>query len=204
MAEDNTIRAGKICGSPTAGLCERVAIEVPRVFDGCIARIPSKTFILRLTEMTPNLQPPFTYVSADSSGPASFENVLIVPVGERRSRIAGDVVIPLVVRYTDSMGNPGTAKSSVTVHREVVLNTPSRALVPFSVTSQASLASEIGAFITEDTVNIVCCTVIITKIIVLTDIVVPTYGNSVYPECNEGEPDICTRLLTLPIFPPFE
>lgn len=208
MSEENTIRAGKICGNPVNGLCERVVIEVARVFDGCITRIPSRTFILHLENMTPGLTPPFTYISAASSAPAVFENVNIIPLDERRSRIEGDVVIPLSVRYTDSQGRPGTANSSVTVHREVVLNTPARSLVPFEVTVQASLASDIGTFINNDTVNIVCCIVILTKVIVLTDIVVPSYGRSIYPECNnnngDGDEDVCTRLLNLPIFPPLD
>ena len=203
MSEENTIRAGRICGNPLTGLCERVVIEANRVFDGCVTRLSSKTFVLPLSDQTPGLTPPFTYISADSSGPAVFENVRITPLSERRSRIRGDVVIPVIVRYTDSRGRPGAGFSSVMVQIDVVLNTPAPSLVPFKVKTQAVLASDIGSFINEHTVTIVSCIVIITKVVVPTDIVVPSYGRSVYPECNEVE-DFCSRLLNLPLFPPFE
>ncbi|MCL2061999.1 MAG: hypothetical protein FWH03_05175 [Firmicutes bacterium] len=205
MAEENTIKAGRISGDPTRGLCERVVIEVQRVYDGCITRIPSKTFVLRLDDIEPpGLKPPFTYVSAESSGAAEFRDVSVTPLSEGRSRIEGDVIIPITVHFTDSYGRRGTGISTVTVHRDVVLHTPARSLVPFRVTTQATLASDIGSFISEDTVNIVCCIVLITKIIVPTDIVIPCYGRGVYPDCGQTEEDVCTRLLNTPVFPPLD
>ncbi len=110
----------------------------------------------------------------------------ITPVTERRSRVQGDAVIPLTVRYIDSRGVSGTATSSATFHRDVQLNTPPRALVSFTAAVQGTLASETGTFTADDRVSIICCSVILTKIVVPTDLVVPAYGLAVYPEnCAE-------------------
>lgn len=200
---ENTIRAGRITGNPLNGLCERVCIEVPVVYDGCIARSASVAFQLVLTDITPGMIYPYSFVSAVGYGDATFENLTVTPQDGNRARIRGDVVIPVVVTFTDATGRVGTGRSSVSVHKDVILRIPTRSLVPYKITVTANLASEIGNFINETTVNILCCIVTVIKVVVISDILVPTYGYSVYPDCTDGSEDLCTALLNLPVFPPF-
>ena len=75
---NNTIRAGRISGDPAKGLCERICIEVPRVFDGCRESFDNQTFVLELTGISPQAVPPFTFVEATNYGEIVFENVSVV------------------------------------------------------------------------------------------------------------------------------
>ncbi len=201
---ENTIKAGRITGNPVNGLCERVVIEVPRVFDGCISRYPSLSFQLVLRDITPGLIYPYTFISVVSQGESLFANQVITPLEGRRARIVGDIIIPVVVTFSDSTGRIGTGRSEITLHRDLILNVPGRSLVPYTVSTTASVAGEMGTFVSETVVNVLCCVVAITKIIVMTDIVIPSYGFSVYPDCTEGAEDLCAALLNLPLFPPIE
>lgn len=201
---ENTIKAGHIHGNPLNGLCERMVIEVPRVFDGCISRYPSLSFQLVLTDITPGMLFPYTFINVISQGDVVFANQVITLLEGRRARITGDIIIPVVVTFSDSTGRIGTGRSSISLHRDIILNVPVRSLIPYTVSVTASVAGEIGTFINETTVNVLCCVVAITKIIVMSDIVVPCYGFSVYPDCTEGSADLCSALLNLPLFPPLE
>ena len=200
---ENTIRAGRIVGNPLNGLCERVCIEVPVVYDGCITRDQSLSYQLVLSDVTPGMIYPFTFVNAVSSGNATFENMTVSPESNNRARIVGDVVIPVTVTFTDATGRVGTGRSSVALHKDVILRLPVRSLIPYRVSVTANLASQIGNFINETTVNILCCVVCVVKIVVVSDIVVPTYGYSIYPDCVDGTEDLCAALMNLPLYPPF-
>lgn len=202
--EENTIRAGRIEGNPMTGLCERVVIQAERVYDGCVSRYPSNSYILTLSDITADLTYPYTYTNAVSSGDATFENVVVTPLEGNRVKIEGDVKLPVTVNFTDSEGVSGTASSTISIHRDIFMSVPSLSLTPYTIEVTGSLASNTGTFISDTTVSIVCCVVIVTKIIVKCDIVVPCYGQSVYPECLGAESDACSSLLNLPIFPPLD
>lgn len=199
---ENTIRAGRITGNPLNGLCERVCIEVPVVFDGCVSRDQSLSVQLILTNITPGMVYPFTYISAVSYGVATLENQVVTSLDNNRIRIVGDVVIPVIVTFTDATGRTGTGRSSVALRKDIILRTPTRSLVPYRISVTANLASQIGNFINETTVNILCCVVCVIKIVVDADIVIPAYGYSVYPSCEDGSEDLCAALMNLPLFPP--
>ena len=204
MAQNNeTIRAGRINGNPMTGLCERVVCEVARVFDGSVTRIRSKNFICNV-EIDASIPAPYTFVSAESSGAAIFINQSTTRLEGNCTRIRGDLIIPVSITYTDANGNAHVAPSEVTLHRNILLNTPQSALVPYSITNQVRLACDVGTFVNDTSVNLVACVVILTKIIVCTDLVFPTYGRSIYPETEEGRDTACDRILNIDIFPPIE
>ena len=58
----NTLRAGRITGDPAAGLCERMCIEVKRVFDGCRESVSNQNFTLELNGIPPQAVPPLTFI----------------------------------------------------------------------------------------------------------------------------------------------
>jgi len=204
MAENNNpIRAGRICGNPLTGLCERVVIEVPRVFDGSVSRYRNKTFMLEVS-VDSAIMSPYTFVSCESYGEVNFVNVVTTPLGATRTRIVGELQIPVSVRFKDANGSIHATNSIAVLARDIVLNTPASSIVPYAISNQAKLACDVGTFLSDTSVNIVACLVVLTKIIVCTDIVVPSYGRSVYPEIDEGLDSACDRVFNLEIFPPIE
>ncbi len=200
----NTKRAGAICGNPLNGLCERVCIEVNKVFDGCITRFADITYTATLTGFTEGTVAPFTFVSARSDGDSVISNFIATPVDNRRSRIEMDVTFPITVAYTDANGRAGTATSTITVHRDILLRLPSDSVVPYSVKAITNLASTIGSFTSDTEVNFRACIIQIIKVIVTVDILVPSYGYAEYPSCVEYEGEVCEGLLNLPLFPQSE
>jgi len=203
MAENNSIRAGRICGNPLTGLCERVVIEVRRVYDGSVTRMRNKTLIVHVS-IPEEIPAPYTFLSSESCGETRFEHVRQTPVGGGRTHITGDLIIPCKVCYKDANGVIHSTCTEVTLHRDIFLNTPQNSLVPCEITNHCRLACDVGTFLSNETISMVVCVVILTKCIVLSDIVVPSYGRAVYPEITDGEDTLCNRLLDLEIFPPLE
>lgn len=197
----NTKRAGAICGNPLNGLCERVCIEVNKVFDGCISKYSDVSFTVTPSDFSAGATPPYTFNSARSSGPSVISNFVSTPVDNRRSRIEMDVTFPITVFFTDANGNSGTASSSITMHRDIILRLPEDSVVPYTVTAYTNLVSQIGSFTSDNTVTFRCCIIQIIKVIVPVDILVPSYGYAEYPECTDYEGEICQGLLNTPIFP---
>jgi len=197
----NTKRAGAICGNPLNGLCERVCIEVNKVFDGCLARFADVTYDATLTDFTEGTIPPFTFVSANSSGDSTITDFVATPIDNRRSRVQMNVTFPVTVSYTDANGVAGTATTSITINRDIILRLPSDSIVPYSIKVVTNLASTIGTFTSDNTVSFRACVIQIIKVIVEVDILVPSYGYAEYPSCVEYEGEVCENLFNTPIFP---
>ena len=191
----NTIRAGRISGDPTLGLCERVCIKVERIYDGCTEAHESQAFTLELMDVSAGATPPFVFISAEGSGTAAF-NYTVTPTSGRRSRVSGTVDIPVAVAFSDAYGNQYTATSSIKLNREYLLRLPSNPLTPYRVEVAAVLASRIGSFLSDTVVSVNGCLALTAKVVVDEDILVPSYGNCVYPECDNIS-DVCSAVSAL-------
>ncbi len=192
-------KAGPICGNPLCGLCERICINVRKVFDGCITRYQDRSFTLSFATALPGVAP-LTFVEARTSGQSQISNLIITPIDERRNRIQMDVTTPITVTYTDSTGASFSAASSVTIPRDIILGLPEDSLSPYSIEISTGLASNLGEF-TDGTFVIRTCVVQIVRVVVNVDILVPSYGYCEYPPCEEYSDEICQGLFNLPIFP---
>lgn len=198
----NTKRAGKIVCDPTIGLCERVCIEVPRVIDGCVSKFENQSTVLALTCIPPAAVTPFTFISATSISNASFINVSIVLLENGCSRITGEVVIDILVTFKDANNNIYTAKSKYEVNRDIILRLPLNPLLPYELKTAVNFYSIIGHFVTDCTISIQFCYIIVQKVIVMADILVPSYGDCVYPDCVScNKNNICEEINNLPLFP---
>ena len=197
----NTIRAGRITGDPARGLCERICIEVDRVFDGCRETVNNRDYVFALNGIPAQATPPFTFVEATNYGETTTENVSVTQVANGRSRIECDIVIPILVTFSDAQNVSYTATSTLRLHRDFVLRVPERSIVPYSLRIFAAFLSRIGNFISDTAVSVAGCYTLVIKIIVPTDILVPTYGTCVYPACIECGGSTCNAFLSLPLFP---
>ena len=184
----NTLRAGRITGDPAAGLCERMCIEVKRVFDGCRESVSNQNFTLELNGIPPQAVPPLTLSDEEN-------------LANGKTCFSGEVSIPVIVTFADSLGNRYTATSNVRFFREFALGTPANSIVPYSLEVFVAFLSTIGNFISPAAVSVNACYVLIAKVIVPTDILVPTYGRCVYPDCTDCGENTCNAFLGLPLFP---
>lgn len=202
----NNCRPGGICGNPLTGLCEKALIEVRKVFDACRRQTTEVGLILPLSNFDPATPvPPLTYISATASGDApTISDVVIDRLSQRPNfaNVSATITVPIIVSFRDANGVMGTAESSIVVTENVVMFVPQPAATPIDVSVFATFTSTIGS-IDElgTTATVTGCLTVILKITALVDILVPSYGYPVIPQCQTSQTQVCPAENELPLFP---
>ena len=196
---------GHINGNPLNGLCEKVCVQVKKVFDACMQQSQLTDIVLNITNLTPaNPTYPLTFISAKSTvSQGTISNLLIEPLTERPNcaRVKADVIIPVSVAYTDANGVEGVATSTVTVSKDVILNVPSASIMPYNVEAVVSLVSTLGDYTGDNEFTIDACVSIIIKIVMEVELLIPSYGYATIPPCQEYTQEVCAGFFELPIYP---
>ncbi len=196
---------GQISGNPLNGLCEKVCVQVKKVFDACMQQSQLTDIVLNITNLTPaNPTYPLTFISAKSTvSQGTISNLLIEPLTERPNcaRVKADVIIPVSVAYTDANGVEGVATSTVTVSKDVILNVPSASIMPYNVEAVVSLVSTLGDYTGDNEFTIDACVSIIMKIVMEVELLIPSYGYATIPPCQEYTQEVCAGFFELPIYP---
>ena len=196
---------GQIKGNPLNGLCEKVCVQVKKVFDACMQQSQLNDILLNINNLTPsNPTYPLTFISAKSlTSKAVISNLLIDPLPERpnSARVKCDVTIPVSVAYTDANGVEGAATSSVTVTKDVILNVPSASIMPYEIEGVVSLVSTIGSYTGENQFTIDACVSIVLKVVMDVELLVPSYGYTAIPPCQDYTQEVCAGFFELPMYP---
>lgn len=196
---------GTINGNPLNGLCEKVCIQATKVFDACMQQSQLTDIVINITDLTPaNPTYPLTFVSAKSlTSEGVISNLVIEPLAERpnSARVRADVTIPISVAYTDAMGVEGAAISSITITKDVILNIPSASIMPYRVEAVVSLVSTQGTYSAENQFTIDACVTIILKIVMDVELLIPSYGYTPIPPCQEYTQEVCAGFFELPMYP---
>ena len=196
---------GQISGNPLNGLCEKVCIEVKKVFDACMQQGQFNDIVLNVTNPTPaNPTYPLTFISAKSTvAQGTISNLLIEPLAERPhcARVRADVTIPVSVAYTDANGIEGVGTSTVTITKDVILNIPSASIMPYNVEAVVSLVSTLGTYTGEAQFTIDACVSIIIKIVMEVELLIPSYGYCAIPPCQDYTQEVCAGFFELPMYP---
>ena len=196
---------GPINGNPINGLCDKVCVEVKKVFDACIQQSQLTDIVLPITNLTPaNPTYPLTFISAKSTvSQGIVTNLIIEPLSERPncSRVKADIVVPVSVAYTDANGVEGVAVSTVTISKDVILNIPQASIMPYNVEAVVSLVSTIGEYTGENEFTIDACVSIIIKIVMDVELLIPSYGYASIPPCQDYTQEVCAGFFELPMYP---
>ena len=196
---------GAINGNPINGLCEKVCVQVKKVFDACMQQVQLTDTVLTLTNFYPTTPTyPLTFVSAKSTtSEGVISNLLIDPLDERphAARVKADVTIPVSVAYVDAAGVEGVATSSITINKDVILNIPSASIMPYDIEAIVSLVSTQGSTTGENQFTIDACVSIIMKVVMEVELLVPSYGYAAIPPCQEYTQEVCAGFFELPMFP---
>ena len=196
---------GQINGNPLNGLCEKVCLQVKKVFDACMQQNQLTDIVLNITNLTPaNPTYPLTFISAKSTtSQGQISNLLIDPLSERPNcaRVRADVTIPVSVAYTDANGVEGIATATITITKDVILNIPSASIMPYNVEAVVSLVSTQGTYSGENQFIIDACVSIIIKIVMEVELLVPSYGYAAIPPCQEYTQEVCAGFFELPMYP---
>ena len=196
---------GHINGNPINGLCEKVCVQVKKVFDACMQQSQLNDIVLNITNLTPaNPTYPLTFISAKSTvSQGVISNLLIEPLSERPNcaRVKTDVVIPVSVAYTDANGIEGVATSTIVVPKDVILNIPSASIMPYAVEALVSLVSTQGTYTGNNQFTIDACVSVILKIVMEVELLIPSYGYAAIPPCQEYTQEVCAGFFELPMYP---
>lgn len=196
---------GPISGNPLNGLCEKVCIEANKVFDACLGQTQLNNIVLNITNLTPaNPTYPLTFISAKSiNQTGTIANLIIEPLNERphSARVKCDVIIPLSVAYEDANGVEGVGTSSITITKDVILNIPSASIMPYEVKSVVSVVSTLGTYTGLNQFTIDCCASVIMKIVMQVELLIPSYGYTAIPPCQEYTEEVCAGFFELPMYP---
>ena len=202
----NQNRPGPINGNGMNGICEKILIETTKVFDACRCTTTEPGLLLPVTGFSPaNPTLPLTYVSAETTvGVDPTVSDLVIDrldTCPNYANVSFSVEIPITVTYRDANGVLGTATTTVTVTKSVVLFVPQPALSPVNINVNALFSSRIGTFVSPDTFSVTGCIQIIVKVTSQVDVLVPSYGYPCLPPCQAMPTQTCPGLQDLPIYP---
>lgn len=203
----NPNKPGPICGNVTSGICEKILIETTKVFDACVCSSTETGIVLPVTDFFPeNPVLPLTYVTAENTpGQNATISDLVVDRLEtcpNYANVSFTLTIPVTVTYRDAAGTLGSALSTITVNKSVILFVPQPALAPIDVNAIGIFSSRIGTFTTPNVFTVTGCIQVIVKVVSVVDVLVPSYGYPTLPPCKQApQQNACPGLTDLPIYP---
>ncbi len=197
---------GPIMGNPLKGLCEKVCLQVKKVFDACIRREHIENLTVTLTDFNPaSPAAPLTFVSGQTSTtvPTTLSNVTVTRFDDRPNfaRVSSTVNIPIEVAYIDANKVAGVAQGVITLDQDVVLFVPQPSIIPYKIEPVVSVVVPQGNFTSADTIILDACVMLIIKVVAETELLVPSYGYCDIPPCQEFSQDVCAGFFELPLFP---
>lgn len=204
----NDICPGRIEDEATKGLCERVCIQVNKVYDACLQQETLSNIRVELCKVRPagtTFVPPLTLISCRSTSTKGILKDLQfdrLPDRPNFSRVRANVEIPIEVTFTDSTGRQGTGNTVITVHKDVILYVPDESVIPYTAEAVVSAICVSGEYIDDFRFDITCCVTVILKIVAEVELLIPAYGFCRIPPCEEYAENVCEDFFELPIFPP--
>lgn len=196
---------GNISGNPMNGLCERVCVNVPKVFDACMTQSTLENVTLTLSNITPpNPTLPLTFVSgASTSSTGTITSLTVTPISDRPglSRVQATVQIPVIISYTDADGVAGTGTGFITVSQDIIMCVPTGSVITPGIVATVNATIPQGTFTSGTECTVTACVTLILKVQADVDLLVPSYGYCRIPQCTEYTQDVCQGVFDLPLFP---
>lgn len=196
---------GNISGNPMNGLCEKVCIQVPKVFDACMMQTTLENVSIVISNLTPSSPTlPLTFVSgASTSSRGTLTSLTVTPIADKPglSRVTTTVAIPVRINYTDANNVQGYGTGTVSVTQDVIMCVPSGSIITPDIVSTVNLSATIGSYVSENTFSITACVTVILKVQAVVDILIPSYGYCKIPQCTEFSQNACQGVFDMPLFP---
>lgn len=206
FANNNNERVpGPIQGNALNGLCEKVCLQVKKVFDACMRQTTEENLSLTLTDVTPeNPTYPLTFVSGRSTNARGvISNLYIDPIVDKpnMSRLRATIGVPVEIAFTDNNGVAGSGTATIDIPVDIVIGTPEPAIIPYAVETVVGAVIPDGTYVSGNTFNVTACVTIVIKTETEVELLVPSYGYCYIPPCQEFSQDVCTGFFELPLFP---
>lgn len=202
----NGNKPGPVSGNPVNGICEKILIQTRKIFDACISTGTESGIVLTATDFTPaNPTLPLTFLSAENTPntTATVTDVVVdrIDAAPNYANVTMNISIPITITYRDASGVIGTATSTVTVNKAVVLFVPQPSATPIDITASALFSSQIGTFTSPNIFTVTACIQIIIRVSAIVDVLVPSYGYPCLPPCQQACGSQCPGIQDLPTYP---
>lgn len=199
---------GPIQGNPLNGLTDRVSIQVQKVFDACMKQETLVDFNISVTDFSQReCQCPLQLVSAKSTGEAFIRdlNIMDIPDSQCCSRVTANIEIPLTVVMLDAHGTQVIGRSLVVIPKDITMCLTSGAVTPSRIVAEAHIMIPNGKLVScneeRAVFSVTACTTTIMKVVMDVQLLVPTYGYTFIPPCQEFSQDVCDGIFDLPLYP---
>ena len=108
---------------------------------------------------------------------------------------------PLTITAVDAQNINFTARSTLSLQRELLLKIPTSDYSVYSIEVATNVSSRNGRFISATELRASCCIIQTVRVVTPGEIIVPSFGNVVYPQCQSMENDNqCNGISTEPSF----
>lgn len=187
-------------------ITERVCIQTNKVYDACLQQESFSDSTVTLSSVSGTA--PYTFISLrNSTTQGTINNLIVTRLADRPnfSRVQCDVLIPLQINYSDSVGTEYITTGNISVHKDIILYTPDDSIIPYRVEAAIGAISVIGSIAgSGDTYTLTAdiCVSVITKVIATVELLVPSFGFCEFPPCEEYAAEACDDFFSLPLFPP--
>ena len=196
---------GPINGNPINGLCEKVCIQVKKVFDACIKQITDENVVLNVTNIVPeNPATPLTFISAkNTTSRGEIRNLNITKLEDKPkfARVQCVVAIPLEVLFIDNNGIEHRGSAEILVPEDVILHIPETSIMPYEIRALVGAICPEGMYIGENRFSVTACLSVILEVVVDVLLLVPSYGYCPIPPCQEFNQEVCATFFELPLYP---
>ncbi len=195
---------GVMTGNPLNGLCEKACIQVDKVLDAALRQIQENNVQVTLCHLDPhNPATPLTFVSATTDGDTTISNLVVERLVDKPNfaRVSFDATVPMLVSYVDANGVPGTGKTSLVIPNDIVLFVPQPSLVPHRIEVFGAVSSPVGSYVSGSTFCLTTCITLIIRVVVMSELCVPSYGYCSPPPAQDYTQEICSGTFDLPLFP---
>lgn len=195
----SNISIGRITNNPLCGLCERVCVEVKTITDGCRTNYENTQNLITLSDFSSIPAYPLTFESLFANGSATVSNLNITPEINGKNRVRYQASIVATVYLTDADGNTVTANGTLNFYQDVLLKVPTDFSEPYTIEVAVIARSRVGNLTAPNELSVRLCATIVTRVTQRREIVIPTYGDCVYPVCTTPSQN-CSGLTALPTF----
>lgn len=196
---------GNISGNPMNGLCEKVCIQVDKVFDACMLQTSLDNVSVALTNLTPaNPTLPLTFVSGTSTTSAGqITSLTVTPIADKPglSRVTATVSIPIAITYRDANNIEGVGTGTISIPQDVIMCVPTGSVIAPDIIATVNMSSPRGTYVSDSTFSITACITVILKVVAQVNLLIPSYGYCKIPQCTEFSQEICQGVFDLPLFP---
>lgn len=187
-------------------ITERVCIQTNKVYDACLQQESFQDSTVTLSTVSGTA--PYTFISLrNSTTQGTVNNLIVTRLADRPnfSRIQCDVLIPLQINYSDSVGTEYITTGNISVHKDIILYTPDDSIIPYRIDAVIGAISVIGSIAASGDNYVLTadiCVSVITKVIATVELLVPSFGFCEFPPCEEYATEACDDFFALPLFPP--